>query len=237
MRDAIKAQLIQDGLVGEDAVVVIAGLANGYADYTVTYEEFQQQRYEGGSTIFGPHQLNAYIQEFKKLATAMAHNQTVTSHAAPADFSDTLIDMSKSPSTDHLPSGAKAFGDVLVDAGDSYKQGDVVTVEFAGANAWNLPFKQNETWCEVLKCLNDDCSQSEVIAVDGDWETRLTVVKSTVNLVETARTWRIQWYTPTDTAAGTYRIAHYGTSCDNPLIGSTKYTAYHGISKTFTITA
>ena len=49
------------GLLGAQGRVVIAGLSNGYADYTVTYEEYQQQRYEGGSTIFGPHQLNARV--------------------------------------------------------------------------------------------------------------------------------------------------------------------------------
>jgi neutral ceramidase len=62
MRDAIKTELVQGGLLGEDGVVVIAGLSNAYADYTTTFEEFQGQRYEGGSTIFGPHQLDGYIQ-------------------------------------------------------------------------------------------------------------------------------------------------------------------------------
>ena len=32
----------------------------------------QEQRYEGASTIYGPHTLQAYIQEFDKMAVAMA---------------------------------------------------------------------------------------------------------------------------------------------------------------------
>ena len=32
----------------------------------------QVQRYEGGSTAYGPHTLSAYIQEFSKLAVALA---------------------------------------------------------------------------------------------------------------------------------------------------------------------
>lgn len=32
----------------------------------------QEQRYEGASTIFGPHTLLAYKQEFDKMAEAMA---------------------------------------------------------------------------------------------------------------------------------------------------------------------
>ena len=38
----------------------------------VTYFYFQEQRYEGGSTIFGPHTLEAYIQQFVMLAEALA---------------------------------------------------------------------------------------------------------------------------------------------------------------------
>ena len=41
---------------------MIAGLTNTYSSYVTTYEEYQAQRYEGASTIFGPHTLDAYIQ-------------------------------------------------------------------------------------------------------------------------------------------------------------------------------
>ena len=47
---------------GYDVVVVIAGLSNTYSSYVATREEYQAQRYEGSSTIFGPHTLDAYIQ-------------------------------------------------------------------------------------------------------------------------------------------------------------------------------
>ena len=52
--------------------MVIAGLSNTYADYIATPEEYSVQRYEGASTIYGPYTLPAYIQEFNKLATALA---------------------------------------------------------------------------------------------------------------------------------------------------------------------
>ena len=47
---------------GKDVTVVIAGLTNTYSSYVTTYEEYAMQRYEGASTIFGPHTLDAYIQ-------------------------------------------------------------------------------------------------------------------------------------------------------------------------------
>jgi neutral ceramidase len=52
--------------------VVIAGLANTYADYIATFEEYAVQRYEGASTIYGPHTLDAYIDHYKKMAKDLA---------------------------------------------------------------------------------------------------------------------------------------------------------------------
>ena len=53
LREAVRAQLISDGVLGEDAYVVIAGPANTYVHYVATREEYAVQRYEGASTIFG----------------------------------------------------------------------------------------------------------------------------------------------------------------------------------------
>ena len=47
--------------------VVIAGLSNVYTHYITTYEEYQMQKYEGASTIFGPHTLNAYLDQYAYL--------------------------------------------------------------------------------------------------------------------------------------------------------------------------
>src|SRR5687768_3832372 len=56
---------------GPEVHIVIAGLSNTYSSYVTTWEEYQVQRYEGGFTLFGPHTLDAYIQEFRSLASAM----------------------------------------------------------------------------------------------------------------------------------------------------------------------
>ena len=87
VRTAVKAAI--DAKTGRsDATVVIAGLSNAYADYTTTFEEFQAQRYEGGSTIYGPHQLQAYTQIAVQLATAIATNTSVPAGTQPLDYSD-----------------------------------------------------------------------------------------------------------------------------------------------------
>merc|ERR1719506_1536121 len=102
MRAAVRARLVEGGVLDADkGVVVLSGLGNGY---------------EGGSTIFGPHQLMAYIQETLKLADAMVQGTDPAPGAAPEDFSSKLINTGKGLHTDHLPDGAKAFGAVLRDA-------------------------------------------------------------------------------------------------------------------------
>lgn len=42
--------------------VVLSGLSGTYSSYITTWEEYQVQRYEGASTAYGPHTLDAYIQ-------------------------------------------------------------------------------------------------------------------------------------------------------------------------------
>ena len=65
-------QTLRDNGVTGDIHVVISALANTYVDYITTIEEYNVQRYEGASTIYGPHTLSAFIQEFNKLAAALA---------------------------------------------------------------------------------------------------------------------------------------------------------------------
>lgn len=52
-------------------VPVLAGLSNVYSHYIATWEEYQVQRYEAASTIFGPHTCGAYIQQYSILAQAI----------------------------------------------------------------------------------------------------------------------------------------------------------------------
>ena len=65
-------QTLRDNGVTGDIHVVISALANTYINYVATLEEYNVQRYEGASTIYGPHTLSAFIQEFNKLAVALA---------------------------------------------------------------------------------------------------------------------------------------------------------------------
>ena len=69
LRQAMKSIIVQSpafqsqtNLSDDDVVITIAGLSNSYSSYVTTYEEYQAQRYEAASTLYGPHTLDGYIQ-------------------------------------------------------------------------------------------------------------------------------------------------------------------------------
>ena len=47
--------------------ILLSGLANVYTGYITTFEEYQQQRYEGASTLYGPHTQRAHQQHYAGL--------------------------------------------------------------------------------------------------------------------------------------------------------------------------
>jgi len=72
LRNAVKSVISSKlGLNAGEPHVVIAGLSNVYTHYITTIEEYGKQRYEGASTLYGPHTLDAYIQQYGKLTMDM----------------------------------------------------------------------------------------------------------------------------------------------------------------------
>ena len=63
--------------------VIVQAYANGYVHYLTTPEEYDAQDYEGGSTVFGRHQLAAFIAVITELAEAMRDGQPVDSGDPP----------------------------------------------------------------------------------------------------------------------------------------------------------
>ena len=98
----------------------------------------QVQRYEGASTDYGPYTLDAYLQEFGKLAVLLAkvHNQSIVVHGyvcnqflqggkaepgcTPPYYRDKQWALHTPVVFNAVPSGKK-FGDVNTDANSSYK--------------------------------------------------------------------------------------------------------------------
>lgn len=78
--------MFQKGVLTNDTHIVIAGLSSSYSHYITRYEEYQEQRYEGASTLYGPHTLAGYQQLFDDLTTKLVTNQPVPAGPPPYDM-------------------------------------------------------------------------------------------------------------------------------------------------------
>lgn len=217
----------------KNPIVTIAGLANSYASYTTTFEEYQAQRYEAASTVYGPHQLQGYIQEFSKLAHNMIENETPQSDPAPEDMLDKMISLLPGVITDRAPIG-KDYGDVLQDIKANVTRESEVSVVFQAANPRNDQ-KLGGTFLTVEMTTGD--SAWKVVAVDGDWETKfiwephsLLTGTNHGKLGESEVT--VVWDIPSNAVFGEYRICHSGVHKN--IIGHK--APYSGCSSNFFVT-
>lgn len=196
-------QTLQDNGMGSDTIVVIAGLTNEYSHYITTYEEYQAQRYEGASVLFGPHTLAGYQQEYAKLAKAIATGTRVDPGPTPADISGNTFSFLPEVIVDEHPEGSP-FGSVKTNVKSGYYRGDSVVVEFWGANPRNNYMTQS-SFLSVERNVN---GQWQVVAVDGDWETKFQWARHS----EAQSIITITWNIPSTAVPGTYRIQTYGSS-------------------------
>lgn len=78
IRRAVAAEL---GIDVND--VLVQGYANGYGHYVTTPEEYDEQLYEGGATVFGRHELEALQSAFVELAAALRDGRPVDPGTPP----------------------------------------------------------------------------------------------------------------------------------------------------------
>ncbi|XP_077987550.1 putative neutral ceramidase C [Glandiceps talaboti] len=181
IRDSIKNVFVENGFESDGTEVVLAGLCNLYTHYIVTYEEYQVQRYEGASTIYGPHTLEAYQQQYALLAEAIATGQTLDPGPRPPNlYDDGVVRGLEFPVfVDDLPDD-RSFGDVINDALPTYEWGDRVNVTFQAGNPRN-DLKLEDTYLEVQR--SHDLVNWETVYTDGDWCTRFYWISTSRRLV------------------------------------------------------
>ena len=96
-----------------DTKVVVAGLSNTYTHYITTFEEYQKQRYEAASTLYGPHTLQAYQQQYTFLVESLVQNNTIDDEGPhPPNLHDEQISFVPPVIIDNAPQGHD-FGDCL----------------------------------------------------------------------------------------------------------------------------
>jgi len=187
----------------EGGKVVVAGLSNTYTHYITTWEEYQRQRYEAASTIYGPHTLLAYIQQFDRITKAMVMGESVEAGTPPPDLSGQEISFVPGVLLDSPPPGHH-FGDCLVEPPMDVFPGNTVSATFVSGHLRNNLMLE-ETFLTVEKMEGLDW---KVVARDTDWETKLLWTRT--NVVTGESTAEVIWDVPNDTPSGTYRLGHRG---------------------------
>ncbi|CAN1322846.1 Neutral ceramidase 2 [Linum perenne] len=176
-----------------------------------TGEMFDPYPWAAASTLYGPHTLSAYIQEFNKLATQLAkgENTNNTFRLSPPDLSSQQLGLLIEPLGESPPEGIK-FGDIKHDvvAQSHFRSGDRVSATFWSANPrYDLLTEgtfagveilvQGEKWVPVFD--DDDLSLSYKWGVDNATSVSLAT---------------IEWEIPEQKSNGVYRLRHFGSAKD-----------------------
>lgn len=222
LRETIKETLDQDG---NSNSVVIAGLSNEYTQYVTTPEEYDMQHYEGASTLYGKWTLDAYKQEFDKLARALICGTYVDPGPGTRDLSGKQVTFVPDVVFDSVPLGKK-FGDVVTNAAYSYNRGETVSVTFWGGHPKN-DLKTQSSYLEVQKKAGNTWT---TVYYDWDWCTtfRWTRISMLLGTSQVTITWDI----PEDAQPGTYRIKYNGA---DKSIWTRKIHQHTGCSREFTV--
>ncbi|XP_054707374.1 putative neutral ceramidase C [Uloborus diversus] len=222
LRSSVKKVFDESNYHSDDTNVVIASLSNAYSSYVSTYEEYQVQRYEGASTLYGPHTLEAYIHQYEMLADNMLLRNDIGHDLQPVDLLNQQMSFKLNVMFDGIRRG-KNFGDVAEDAQPEYTVGSTVKVSFISGHPRN-DMMLERTFLTVERW-NNATEHWDVIATDGNWETKYYWQRKNTLIADSLST--ITWDIPLTTKPGRYRIRHFGNSKNilqiiKPYIGSSR---------------
>uniref|UniRef100_A0A3Q2TM12 Neutral ceramidase n=1 Tax=Fundulus heteroclitus TaxID=8078 RepID=A0A3Q2TM12_FUNHE len=229
LREAVKEEL-ESVDTFSNTEVVIAGLSNVYTHYITTYEEYQVQRYEGASTIYGPHTLTAYLSKYRELAKAIAQDRVSELPVGPEPpfFTKNLFNLMGAAAVDRKPINT-SFGDVLEQVLPLYRQGDVVSVTFVAGNPRHSGDISDKTFVTV-EIYENRTETWKVVYNDASWETRFHWLKGPGRQNNAT----VEWHIPPSAPVGSYRIRHFGHYKElkdlRPII-----KPYEGSSDVFTV--
>lgn len=203
LRETIKK--VMNDASDVETSVILAGLCNVYSDYVTTPEEYQIQRYEGASTIYGPHTLTIYLKQYEELAQAIVQNKSVPpGPPAPELLQSNLITLVP-PVLYDTPLWKRNFGDVIQQPEKVASPGNTITASFVAGHPRNN--RMTESTFLTVERLEED----EVwipVATDADWETKFQWRRTSMILGSSQVT--ITWEIPQDVKPGEYRIRHNG---------------------------
>jgi len=244
LRNAIRTVLESDKkklvVPGQKIHIVISGLTNTYSSYVTTYEEYQAQRYEAASTIFGPHTLEGYIQVFTSLAKDLITGTPSTPGIPPVDYTDHMIQLIPEPRFDRVAKG-NHFGQVLEgqDVLASYTVGQVAKVTFHAANPRNNQRIQGSYVFVEEKMMTKESNKVsfKAIAHDGDWSTKFHWQAGPEDPLDFGVSKQskvtVSWEINNEVKSGTYRICYHG---DHKVAKMAQIVPFRGCSSEFVVT-
>ena len=217
----------------KDPIVVLGGPANTYAHYIATEEEYAVQRYEGASTLFGPHTLNAYINlTLTYLPYLGSTEEKAKLKPLPRGPQPPIqVNSSMSFITGVVVDNAgffRSFGDVLeAPKASFYKAGDVPRTKFVGANPRNN-FRLEGTFAQ-LERYADDTKRWVAVMDDKDWHL-VYRWKRTSTVLGTSEV-TIEWEVQDEDVPGEYRMRYSG---DSKSLGGS-ITPFEGVGDSFKV--
>ena len=209
----------------DEPIVVLGGPANSYTHYIATEEEYGIQRYEGASTLYGPHTLNAHINITTSYLPYL-HADAIRSppHGPkPPIYINESLSFITGVAFDRPPF-FKSFGDVVSDTASFYHPGTSAKATFVGANPRN-DLRLEDTYAAVEKL--DENRKWIRVRDDEDWS--LIFMWRRTNSVLATSEVDIVWEIEEDAERGRYRIRYFGAS-KTPVSGEiVQFEASSGI--------
>ncbi|XP_049887126.1 neutral ceramidase-like [Pectinophora gossypiella] len=209
---------------GFEPKVAVSSLSNEYIHYVCTYEEYQVQRYEAASTIYGPHTLDIFLNKFSEFTTVAIEGGDVEPGTEPADNRNGTLSLILPVVMDNAPLG-RSFGDVLEQPPETVRRGQTITATFVAANPRN-DLRQESSHAVVERF---ELGQWIVVATDADWETKFHWVRQST-ITGTSRA-TFEWTIPSDAIFAPHRIVYYGAS--RSLLGTVNQ--FEGVTNSFNI--
>lgn len=215
-------------ILAEDPIVILGGPANSYTHYIATEEEYNIQRYEGASTLYGPHTLNAYINLTTTYPPYLSHNlphRPLDPGPSPPIYTNQSLSFIRGVVFDRPPF-FKSFGAVLSDVEPIYRPHDKSIVTFVAANPRNdLRLEQTYAAVEVQDGAN---GRWTTVRDDADWS--LVFEWRRVNTILGTSEATITWEIEAETEKGVYRIKYFGAA-KTPITGT--IVPFQGTSAAF----
>ncbi|XP_075148861.1 neutral ceramidase-like [Haematobia irritans] len=224
-------KLIEDFSIFGDGEfeVILAGLSNIYSSYITTRQEYQAQRYEAASTLYGPNTLSIYMNIYGTLTNDLFRPSTNTDSGEPEPEPPNMMDKVWSLDLgvlfDMHPLG-RYYGHVKEQPLDNYAIDETVRVTFVAANPRNN-LMHEKTYLAVEHMVGDD--EWRVVYTDASWETKFIWERTSI-IFHTSEV-HIEWTITSNTKPGQYRIRHYGYF--KPILGN--IVAYEGFSNAFNV--